>query len=74
MVVLSALIGSYIRNKIWGISNKPNNPFEYGRAAAAYIAFIVPMSSIFLFIKKDLINALIDNNFDYIVSSNFYFR
>ena len=59
MVVVSALIGLYIRNKIWGISNKPNNPFEYGRAAAAYIAFIVPMSSIFLFIKKDLINALI---------------
>lgn len=59
MVVLSALIGSYIRNKIWGISNKPNNPFEYGRAAAAYLAFIIPMSSIFLFIKKDLVDALV---------------
>ena len=54
MLTVSLLIGLFIRNKIWGQSNKLNNPLEYGRAFAAYISFFIPIVSIFLFIKKDL--------------------
>ena len=58
LLIISTLIGLFIRNRIWGASNKPNNPFQYGRAWASYVAFIVPISSIHLFIQKNFINAL----------------
>jgi hypothetical protein len=60
MSLLASLIGAFIKLKIWGQKNKPITPLSYGRAWAAYIAFIVPISSIHLFIRKDLLNAITD--------------
>jgi hypothetical protein len=60
MVLLSGFIGLYIKNKIWGLSNKPKNAIEYGRAWAAYLAFITPLSSIHFYTKKDFFLASIE--------------
>jgi len=57
MVLISGSIGLFIRSKIWGLGNKPSSPIQYGRAWAAYVAFIVPLSSIHLFAEKDIVNA-----------------
>lgn len=59
MLAISVSVGLYIKNKIWGIANKPSNAIEYARAWGAYLAFIVPLASIHLFIKKDFVNALV---------------
>lgn len=60
MVTLSGFVGLYIRSKIWGNANKPKNVFEYGRAWAAYLSFITPLSSIHFYTKKDFTLASID--------------
>ena len=58
-VALAAFIGIYIRHKIWGLSNKPKTPNEYGRAWAAYMAFVSLMASFPRFIHKEFELALI---------------
>lgn len=58
-VTLAAIIGVYIRNKIWGLSNKPKTPNEYGRAWAAYAAFTSVLVSTPRFIHQEFELALI---------------
>lgn len=58
-VALAAFIGIYIRHKIWGLSNKPKTPNEYGRAWAAYAAFTSVLVSTPRFIHKEFELALI---------------
>lgn len=59
MTGVAGTIGIYIRHKIWGIANKPKTVLEYGRAWAAYIAFIVPMASIHNFIQQGFAEGLV---------------
>jgi hypothetical protein len=50
------MIGSFIKNTIW--SGKAQTPIEHARAWAAYTAFIVTVSSVHLFVKKDIVDAI----------------
>jgi len=58
MVGIAAIIGGFIRYKIWGAANRPTTIVEYGRSWAAYIAFIVPMASISNFIHQSFAEGL----------------
>jgi len=58
LTVTAAIVGGYIKRKIWN-KDKPNSANGYGRVWAAYVAFVVPLSAINLFIRKDFWTALI---------------
>lgn len=59
LIFVTILIGTYIKNNIWGDSNKPSTVFEYGRSWASYVAFIIPILSIRWFLNDDLVDASI---------------
>ncbi len=57
LVGMSAIVGMYIRNKIWNSSKKPITGLDYGKVWASYVAFVIPLSQIHQFFRKEFIDA-----------------